>query len=97
MIFGAALGVLLAMTPAPAGADRDHDRARRAVESGEALPLIDILARIRPSLGGEVIRVSLERKKGRWVYEFKVIGAGGRLAEVYVDALTAEVVKREEE
>jgi len=76
--------------------DRDHDRARRAVESGEALPLSDILAQVRPNLGGEVVGVSFERKRGRWVYEFKVIGAGGRLAEVYVDAASAEILKREE-
>jgi uncharacterized membrane protein YkoI len=76
-------------------AEPDHDHARRAVERGEALPLSDILARVRPELGGEVIVVAFRRKTGRWVYEFRVIAAAGRLEEVYVDAATAQVLKRE--
>jgi uncharacterized membrane protein YkoI len=79
-----------------AGQHRDHDEARRAVESGEALPLVEILARVRSDLGGEVVDVSFERKKGRWVDEFKVIGPGGQLREVYVDARSVEILKREE-
>lgn len=95
-LIGAGLCLAAASFAPPLWAgDRDHDRARAAVARGEALPLADILNRVRPSLGGEVIEVSLEREKGRWVYEFKVIEAGGRLAEVYVDAATAEIIKRE--
>jgi uncharacterized membrane protein YkoI len=80
-----------------ADGDRDHDQARWAVERGEALPLSDILARVRSDLGGEIVGVSFERKRGRWIYEFKVIGAGGRLVEVYVDAASAQILKREDD
>ena len=52
---------------------------------------------MRGALGGELVGVSFERENGRPVYEFKVIGAGGRLVEVYVDAATAEVLPREED
>jgi len=79
---------------------RDHDRAREALERGEALPLAEILARVRPELGGEVVGVSFERDRGndgRWIYEFKVIRPDGRLVEVDVDARTARVLKREAE
>ena len=72
----------------------DHDSARHAVEKGEALPLADILARVRPELGGEVVGVGFKRKADRWIYEFRVIAAG-RLDEVYVDAATAEIIRRE--
>ncbi len=75
--------------------DHDHDSARHAVEHGEALPLSDILARVRPELGGEVVGVAFRRKVGRWVYEFRVIAPAGRLDEVYVDAATAEILRRE--
>ena len=75
--------------------DRDHDQARRAVEHGEALPLFDILARVRSQLGGEVVGVSFKRRRDRWVYEFKVVGPGGQLTEIYVDAASA-ILKREE-
>lgn len=87
-----AAGALLAL---PVRADRDHDNARHAVEHGEALPLSEILARVRPQLGGEVIGVAFEREEGRWVYEFRIIGPGGRLTEVSVDAATARIVRRE--
>jgi uncharacterized membrane protein YkoI len=96
------LGLAAALVAAPpplwAGAsdEDDHDRARRAFERGEVLPLAEILARVRGELGGEVVGVSFEREHERWVYEFRVIGSGGRLIEVYVDAATAEVLEREE-
>ena len=75
--------------------NRGQEQARHAVKRGEARPLVEILARVRPQLGGELVGVSFERKSGRWVYEFKVIGAGGQLTEVYVDASTSDIVERE--
>ncbi|MBR0673089.1 peptidase M4 [Roseomonas soli] len=74
--------------------DHDHDRARAALERGEALPLAEVLARVRPELGGEVVGVDFDRDDGRWIYEFKVIGPAGRLVEVHVDAATARVLRR---
>ena len=90
-------GLAAALLPATARADRerDYDRARRAVERGEALALADILTRVRSGLGGEVVGVEFERRRDRWTYEFKVIDPAGRLWEVYVDAATAEILKRE--
>lgn len=81
----------------PALADRDgeHDSARRAVELGEALPLAEILTKLRSDLGGEIVGVSFERKQDRWLYEFKVVEPGGRLVEVYVDAASGRVLERE--
>lgn len=91
------LGLAAALLPPAALADRerDYDQARRAVERGEALALVDILTRVRSDLGGEVIGVEFERKHERWVYEFKVIDPAGRLWEVYVDAANADILKRE--
>jgi peptidase YpeB-like protein len=77
------------------GWHHDHDRARLAVERGEAQPLSDILAQVRPALGGEVVGVAFRRKANRWLYEFRVIDPAGRMTEVYVDAATAEIVRRE--
>lgn len=94
--FGLCVAALRPATSWGADRDRDHDEARRAVERGEALSLFDILARVRSDLGGEVVGVSFKRRRDGWVYEFKVIGPGGRLTEVYVDAASAEILKREE-
>jgi len=74
---------------------RDHDRARRALEEGRALPLAAILNRVGNRLGGEVVGVEFEREHGRYVYEFRVITPAGRLREVYVDAMTAEILNGE--
>jgi len=75
------LGLFAALLPSATVADRerDSDRARHAVERGEALALADILTRVRSDLGGEIVGVEFERKRDRWVYEFKVIDPGGRL------------------
>lgn len=77
--------------------DDDHDEARRAVEEGRARPLADILDRIGPRLGGKVIGVELERKQDRHFYEFKVVTPDGRLKEIYVDAMTGEMLRSEED
>jgi uncharacterized membrane protein YkoI len=76
--------------------DRDHDVARRAVESGEIKSLAEILQAVRDKLPGEVTGVKIERKSGRLVYEFRVVGARGRLLEVYVDAATGEIGRTRE-
>lgn len=73
--------------------DRDHERARRALEEGRARPLAEILEDVRDQLGGEIVGVEFDREDGRYVYEFKVVAADGRLREIYVDALTAEILK----
>lgn len=66
------------------------------MQQGEALPLLEILARVRSGLGGKVVGVSFKRKRDAWIYEFKVIGPGGQLMEVYVNAASAEILKQEE-
>lgn len=76
--------------------DRDHDVARRAVERGEIKSLAEILQAVRDKLPGEVTSVKLERERGRLVYEFRVVGARGRLLEVYVDAATGEIGRTRE-
>jgi len=77
--------------------DRDHERARKALEEGQALPLTEILERVRHKLDGEVIGVEFDRRRNRYVYEFKVIGADGRLREIRVDALSADILRIEDE
>ncbi len=102
----ACLGVALAPVAGSAIADpdddegshrhqHDQDRARIAVERDEARPLSEILAKVRPDLGGEIAGIEFRRKSGRWVYEFRILAPTGRMTEVYVDAATANILKRE--
>ncbi len=83
-----ATAALLAAVPAGAR-DRDEyrrDEMRHAVEAGEIKSLADILALVRGKLPGEIAGVEIERKQGRWLYEFRVVDGNGRLFEVYIDA-----------
>ena len=75
--------------------DHAYDRARRAVERGEILPMAQLLARLNKQVPGEVVGVELEREHGTWVYEFKIIDPKGRLIEVYLDAQTGMVLSEE--
>jgi uncharacterized membrane protein YkoI len=78
------------------GDEDDHDRARRALEEGQARPLNEILVVVEDELGGRIVRVELERRRGRYIYEFRVITPSGELREVYVDAMSAEILKRDD-
>ena len=52
---------------------------------------MDILNEIRGKLPGEIVGVEIERKNGRWVYEFRAIDGKGRLFEINVDARSGEI------
>lgn len=78
---------------AEARGERDHERARRALESGEIRPLAELLAGIEARYDGRVIETELERNDGRWIYEFKLLPPTGRLFELKVDAATGEVLR----
>ncbi len=103
--FSSVLGMLVASTmllawPQQAAAsDRDEgrrDEVRRAVEAGEIKSLADILNAVRAQLPGDVAGVEVERKNGTWLYEFRVVGTGGRLFDVYVDAKSGAIVRTKE-
>ncbi len=80
--------------PASAGDARDHDRARRALEAGEILPLRAILERAERDTPGQVIEVELEREGGRWIYEIKVLPPGGAMVALELDARDGTVLRR---
>lgn len=89
---------LAASVPASAR-DRDEhsrDEIRRAVDAGEIKSLADILATVRSQLPGEIAGVEIERKDGRWLYEFRVIDSKGQLFDAYVDARSGEIERVKE-
>ncbi len=91
----ALLLVLLPLAKGGADDDGDHERARQALERGEVLPLAEILERVRSQAPGEVIATEFEREDGRWVYELKLIDAGGRVVELEVDAVDGRILHSE--
>ncbi|MDZ7751576.1 MAG: peptidase M4 [Gammaproteobacteria bacterium] len=72
--------------------DHSHDRARRAVERGTALPVTEMLRRLQERYPGDVVATEYEFEFERWVYEFKVIDDDGRLRKIHLDAASGRVV-----
>jgi uncharacterized membrane protein YkoI len=77
---------------ARAGDGHDHDRARRALEAGEVLPLRTILQRVERDYPGQIMEVELEQDDGRWLYEIKVLRTGGALVKLKIDARDGRLV-----
>lgn len=77
-------------------ADDDDDRhPRHAVQPGQIRSAKEIAAQVRGELGGKVIDVDLETRRGARYYEFKVLTPSGRVTEVSVDAATGAILERE--
>lgn len=97
-----ALLLLLSILPAlvlglPARAERghagqDHNQAQNALSRGEIRPLYAIVAPVEQRSGARLLAVELEQRKGRLVYELKLILPNGRIFEVAVDAATGVVL-----
>lgn len=85
---------LLALPAAQARSRGDHEWAREAVQSGEILPLDNVLERLAKEHPGQVLGVELERDDGGWVYEVKMLQPDGQLVKLIVDARTAAVLLR---
>lgn len=87
-----AVAVLLALPGARASDHNDHERVRAAVQAGEVLALPLLLERLQRTHPGRVLELELERDDGRWIYEVKLLKAGGQLLKLEVDAGTGQVL-----
>lgn len=91
---GLLCAAMLACAGASAIASEDHDRARKALEAGEVLPLRTILEKVERDFPGQVVDVELERSherdnaggSGRWIYEIKLLRTNGALVKLKLDA-----------
>lgn len=72
----------------------DHDKARKALEAGQVLPLRVILEKIEPQYPGQVLEVELEKKQQLWIYEFKILQPTGKLIKLKVDAGNGVILKQ---
>lgn len=90
---GAPPGATAATAPSapggrPRAASSEHDRALRAVERGEALPLSEVLPRMEQRFDARVIDATLRQARGGLVYELKMLSENGRVFVVSIDAST---------
>lgn len=73
--------------------DKSYDQARRAVQSGQALSLPQMIKRLEQIAPGEIVSVEYEYEFDRWVYEFKIIDPAGSLQTVHLDAGSGALVQ----
>lgn len=78
--------------PAGASDHRDHERALQAVQAGQVLPLRTVLERLEREHPGQVLEVELEQDHGVWIYEVKLLQAGGQRVKLKLDARTAALL-----
>lgn len=71
------------------------DRVRVLVERGEILSLEEILKRNEAHVGGRIIEIEIEQKRGTYLYEIKVLRPDGRYRELKIDARTGVLVGEE--
>jgi uncharacterized membrane protein YkoI len=76
---------------------RDHTGVREALQRGEVLPLVKILAIANKEVPGDVIEVELEDEREALLYEIKILTSTGRVREVKIDARTGTVVSIEDD
>ena len=73
----------------------DHEKAIKAVNEGEILPLDEILKKISEKFYGRVISINLkDNEKGLfgWVYDIMMIDNNNNVKQIRVDAGTATVL-----
>jgi len=78
-------------------ADDDYREAKRLRESGEKMPLEEILKKVRTTYPGRILEVELENEKGRVIYELEILGADSIVREIYIDAKSGELLSVEED
>ena len=78
-------------------ADDDYMEAKRLLETGQILPLEDLLKNLRQTLPGKVLDIELEREDHQIVYEVELLGEDGVIKEVYINARTGKVLSIKED
>ena len=73
----------------------DHEKAIRAVNEGEILPLDEILFKLQKKFAGTVISINLkDNEKGLfgWVYDIMIIEPDNNVKQLRVDAGTSTIL-----
>jgi uncharacterized membrane protein YkoI len=76
---------------------KEHEIVREALQRGEVLPLVKILAIANQEVPGDVIEVELEQEPIGLIYEIKILTSTGRVREVKIDARTGKVMRIEDD
>ena len=95
------LAIILCLTQFMVHADddstQDHDRAKQLMESGDIVPLENILKTSRDTHPGKVLEVELETERDKLVYEIEILDTQGIVWELKYDAYTGKLLNTEKE
>ena len=78
-------------------ADDDHDLAKQLRESGDILPLEQLLKIVQTYHPGRLIEIELEKKYSYFIYEVEILDKNGQVWEMKLDAKTGELINMEKE
>jgi uncharacterized membrane protein YkoI len=78
------------------GKESFHE-ARRLTQSGQILPLQDLLTVIQTEKQGSVLEVELEQRGSQYMYEIELLDEQGAVWEYKIDATTGKILERESE
>ena len=76
----------------------DHEKAIKAVNEGEILPLDEILNKVSQKFAGRVISINLKDSEAGlfgWVYDIMIIEPGNNVKQLRVDAGTSTILSVE--
>ena len=78
-------------------ADSDQIEARKLLESGEIMPLDEILKIIKHKYPGKLLEVELESENKQIVYEVEILTDNGVVKEIYINAKTGKIISAEDD
>jgi uncharacterized membrane protein len=76
------------------GGGGGNDHILNAVRSGAVAPLKDILAVVKQTYAGDVVRVKLTTDGQKPIYDIRILGADNQLRDVLVDAKTQKILSQ---
>lgn len=79
--------------PSNAGDNLSQHEARELLESGHILSLSELQGRHANTFIGKILDLELERKDGKLIYEFEVLGSDGEVREYYIDAASGQLLE----
>lgn len=91
-----AMGIILVTGDAFAGDRLDHDEIKQLRETGQILPMGDVMNSAQTVQPGQLVEAELEREDDAYLYEIKILAADGAVHTLYLDAATGEVIERKE-
>jgi uncharacterized membrane protein YkoI len=89
-----AIGLLWVTGGAIAGDRLDHDEIKQLRETGQILPMGEVMASAQSVQPGQLVEAELEREDGVYLYEIKILAADGTVHKLELDAATGEVLGR---